>query len=96
MIGDVPLIKREIVIHSDALLPATLSMVQDEINFGRSMLRDAEPLPIPTRPCHVYRRGRMALPAALTFMEILREADAELTAIARKGIERPSKKKRRS
>jgi DNA-binding transcriptional LysR family regulator len=71
---------REIVIHSDALLPATFSMVQEEIDVGRLMLLDAEPVPIPARPCQFYRRGRTPSPAALTFMEILREADAEIAA----------------
>ena len=71
---------REIVANSDALLPATLGMVQDEIDIGRLILLDAKPLPIPMRPCQFYRRGRTPSPAALTFMHLLREADAEMTA----------------
>ena len=87
---------REIVINSDALLPATLGMVQDEIDVGRLTLLDAKPLPIPIRPCQFYRRGRTPSPAALTFMEILREADAEMAGLERKRIERSPKKLRRS
>jgi hypothetical protein len=41
---------------------------------------DVVALPIKVRPCQFYRRGRTPSPAALTFMEILREADVEMAA----------------
>jgi DNA-binding transcriptional LysR family regulator len=68
----------EIVSQSDAVLPATLGMVGDEIKGGRLVRLDIAPLPISMRPCQFYRRGRTPSPAALTFMNILREADAEM------------------
>jgi DNA-binding transcriptional LysR family regulator len=86
---------REIVAYSDALLPATLSMVQYEVDVGRLMLLDAKPLPISMHPCYFYRRGRTPSPAALTFMEMLRGADAEMAAMERRAIKRPSNKKPR-
>ena len=50
---------------------------------------------MPMRPCQFYRRRRTPSPAALTFMEILRVADAEMATMEQKAIERPAKKKRR-
>lgn len=86
---------REIVAYSDALLPATLGMVAHDVDVGRLMLLDAEPLPISIRPCYFYRRGRTPSPAALTFMAILREADAEIATMEQRASKRPPNKKRR-
>ena len=76
---------REIAQHSDAVLPATLGMMSDEISIGRLVRLDVAPLPVQVRPCQFYRRGRTPSPAALTFMEILRDADAEM-ATAEKAL----------
>jgi len=48
------------------------------------------------RPCQFYRRGRTPSPAALTFMEVPPEADAEMAGIDQKAIAPLAKKKRRS
>ncbi len=88
---------REIVSQSDAVLPATFGMVRDEIAIGRLARLDVDALPLLVRPCRFYRRGRTPSPAALTFMQILREADAEMTAVENDLMARamPSKKPRR-
>ena len=84
---------REIVRHSDAVLPATFGMISDEISTGRLLRLDVAPLPIKVRPCQFYRRGRTPSPAALTFMEILRDADAEMaTAEKVPNLVRPARR----
>ena len=84
---------REIVRQSDAVLPATFGMVSDEISIGRLVRLDVAPLPIKVRPCQFYRRGRTPSPAALTFMEILRDADAEMaTAEKAPNLVRPARR----
>lgn len=86
---------RAIVYQSDAVLPATVAMVEDEIHAGQLVRIEIEPLPVSVRPCQFYRRGRTPSPAALTFMEILREADAKMTA-TNSVSSRPRRSTRRS
>jgi DNA-binding transcriptional LysR family regulator len=71
---------RAIVYQSDAVLPATLDMVEDEIDTGRLVRLDIDALPVSVRPCQFYRRGRTPSPAALTFMEMLRQSDAQMAS----------------
>ena len=87
---------REIVGHSNAILPATLGMVDEEISMGRLVHIDVEPLPVRVQPCQFHRRGRTPSPAALTFMKILREADWEMARAEEKRNQRAPKKKRRT
>jgi len=87
---------REIVRQSNAVLPATFGMVDDEISMGRLVRLDVDPLPVRVHPSQFYRRGRTPSPAALTFMTILRETDAEIARAEKKRTERRTKKKRRT
>jgi DNA-binding transcriptional LysR family regulator len=73
---------RAVVARSDAVMPATLGMVSDDVAQGRLMLLNVA-LPVVLRPCHFHRRGRSPSPAAFAFMRMLREADAEVAAAER-------------
>ena len=74
---------KRIVRESDALLPATASMLASELSSG-SLVRLAFDLPdMRVRPALIRLRERTPSPAALRFLALLRTVEAELVAAER-------------
>jgi DNA-binding transcriptional LysR family regulator len=82
---------RRIARETDALIPGTLAMLAPDLEAGRLVIVDFHIAVMRTSYSLVYLRDRTLAPAALAFIAILREVEAELLAAAKTSPVRPSR-----
>jgi DNA-binding transcriptional LysR family regulator len=82
---------RRIARETDALIPGTLAMLAPDREAGRLVIVDFHIAVMRTSYSLVYLRDRTLAPAALAFIAILREVEAELLAAAKTSPVRPSR-----
>ena len=84
---------REIVRRQRRGAPATFGMVRTRSRSDDWYASTSSHCRYACVPCQFYRRGRTRSPAALTFMEMLRDADAEMaTAEKAPNLVRPARR----